>query len=136
MDIRKILAVLSLVVSFGVAATANATEITVRVQNLSTATMVLSSSSVSGFPSSLAPGGDVTFTTYTPNSSSNIQAVYTKGSSACDFKGSHVANGSGGATFNHSATSVGAIYAYCGSTQTVVNWGAPFNYRLRFLMTD
>lgn len=118
------------------AMSANATTVNVRIQNLSTSTLTLVSSNVSGLPSSLPAGYDQTFPFLLSTSSSSVAVVYSNGGpKKCSFAGSHIVQVSG-PVFNKSATSTGTTYALCGVTQTVKKWVSPYDYDLRFYMGD
>lgn len=116
------------------AMSANATTVNVRIQNLSTSTLTLVSSNVSGLPSSIPAGYDQIFPLLLSSSSSSVTVDYSNGGSKkCSFAGSHVVQSSG-PVFNKSATSTGATYALCGVTQSVKKWVSPYDYDLRFYM--
>ncbi|MFJ3470171.1 hypothetical protein [Pseudomonas sp. NPDC090201] len=120
--------------SIAVTAThATATEVIVEVQNLSSETI---RTYASGFPKILSPGESESVTLNFPDHTSDVNITYTGASGkSCNFRGWHKYYG--GNTTKWDASSTGSqSYNNCGAVRSVSRWSSPFNYRLRFWMTD
>ncbi|WP_141695121.1 hypothetical protein [Pseudomonas graminis] len=112
--------------------TANATDVDVHIQNLSTEVIQTSDS---GFPRYLAPGESGTVTLNFPNTGSSVNFTYTSASGkTCSFRGGHRSYGD---RAERKADAVGSqSYNNCGAIVTARKWSSPFHYRLGFWMTD
>ncbi|MBX8483929.1 hypothetical protein [Pseudomonas cichorii] len=122
------------------ASIANATTVTVTLQNLSpTASMSVSSGNRSSFPLVIGPNQTQTFTVDFNNTTSEFDITYrsVKGD-ACRFQAGHksirVSPTVVTANFTQSATSVGTGVPLCNINLTPRTYQAPFDYRLNIQM--
>lgn len=134
MKTKKLIMLASLASSSITVSSAQATDVEVHIQNLSSESIYTSSS---GFPSSLAPGRSESVFLNFPNHTSMLSATYRAASGkTCNFTASHRHYGGNTTKWDKAATAAEAGKSNCGVVLNVRRYSTPFHYRVGFHMTD
>ena len=115
------------------ASAVHANSVSLNIQNATSDTLVLvSSSAYGGFPAFVSPGQTVPASFNFGGTSSAVTATYRRAGvgTTCTFSASHVVQVSG-PRFNKSAVSTGATSATCLAFQSPT-WRIPYNYTATF----